>query len=674
MKTAPLLIGAAILFWGLEVRQLVPAAFMAVAVEASRWIKHRWDFKEADFKRVSAFCTLALISIAIYRLLTGWFNHPAWMIFKWLPVVLLPLFLAQIYSTAEHINLRVLFLFGKKLNPVDQRKPRYIDLSYIYLASCIFAAGFANTRDGLFYIGMLCLAGWTLWSYRARRSPLAVWIVLLLVAAGAGYLGQMGLSRLQTVVEQKTANWYNKSIDAPFRKYTQIGEIHDGKLSSRIVFRARTDGIDERSLLLREATYDTFRSNLSIWSTSRRYFNRLKNTTNSASWRLATGTGDTRTCTIAQNFERNDALLKLPNGVFQVDNLKVYRVEKNDFGAVKVQGDGLVTYHTRYGHGSPLISPPGAHDLKISKRETKVIKRIADQLDLQSLPPAEILKKVKTYFSTQFTYSLKQKSKLKNSTPIVNFLSNTRSGHCEFFATATVLLLRQAGVPARYAKGYAVDPSDAMDGWSLVRSRYAHAWAVAYVNGIWINLDTTPGTWLEIERQQEPYWQKYWQGIMDIVSGAMFRFAQWRQKIQTKGHLKYFPLLLLPLFLWAGWRIFSIFLKRRKTQKTIVSESRKPRVPAGSDSAFYRIEQRLNSLGLTRHPWETFSAWLNRIERTAGPTISLDIPRKSLALHNRYRFDPLGLSASEKSRLTSMISAWLAENHLKSGTNNNPDV
>ena len=67
MKTPPLLIGAAILFWGLEVGQLVPAACMAVAVEASRWIAYRWDFKEADFKRVSALCTLALLSIAFYR-------------------------------------------------------------------------------------------------------------------------------------------------------------------------------------------------------------------------------------------------------------------------------------------------------------------------------------------------------------------------------------------------------------------------------------------------------------------------------------------------------------------------------------------------------------------------------------------------------------------------------
>jgi hypothetical protein len=426
--------------------------------------------------------------------------------------------------------------------------------------------------------------------------------------------------------------------------------------------------MDERSLLLREATYDTFRSNPSIWSASRKYFNRLQKSTNPASWNLAADTGDSRTCAIAQYLKSEEALLKLPNGAFQINSLEVEKIEKNDFGALKVRGDGLMTYQIRYGLGSPLISPPGTHDLKISKRESKIIERIAAQLNLQSLPPPEILKKVKTYFRTQFTYSLKQKPRQKNSTPIVNFLSNTRSGHCEFFATATVLLLRQAGIPARYARGYSVDPSDTMDGWSLVRARQAHAWAMTYVDDEWVNLDTTPGTWQELEREQEPHWEKYWQKIKDFVSGRMFRFAQWRQEMQSRGFLKYFPLLLLPLFLWPAGRIIARLLKKRKLQKTATPESHRVRSKAGTDSAFYRIEQRLNGLGLRRYPWETLSGWLNRIEPTARPIVSLDIPRKSLALHYRYRFDPRGLSASEKSRLTSMISAWLAQNHPESVT------
>jgi hypothetical protein len=145
----------------------------------------------------------------------------------------------------------------------------------------------------------------------------------------------------------------------------------------------------------------------------------------------------------------------------------------------------------------------------------------------------------------------------------------------------------------------------------------------------------------------------------------MFRLARWRQEIQARGYLKYVALLLLALFLWPAWKIVSKFFKRRKIKKTALPKSPLVLSKAGADSDFYRIEEYLNAMGLKRYPWETLTVWLNRIEQNAGSTVSLNIPRKSLALHYRYRFDPKGISASEKSRMASMISAWLAENHLK---------
>jgi hypothetical protein len=56
--------------------------------------------------------------------------------------------------------------------------------------------------------------------------------------------------------------------------------------------------------------------------------------------------------------------------------------------------------------------------------------------------------------------------------------------------------------------------------------------------------------------------------------------------------------------------------------------------------AWHELETRIvkfHTLGLRRCPWETLSAWLSRIERTVEPIVSLDIPRKSLRLHYRYR-------------------------------------
>ena len=661
MKTPPLIIGAALLLWGFEAGHLILAVPMAVSVEASRLIKQRWDFSEADFKRVSILCSSALVGIALFRFATGWFEYPAWMIFKWMPVILLPLFLAQIYSTRGRLNMSVLFLFHKKQIATGQSKPRYVDLAHVYLASCLFAAGFANNRNALFYVGMLALGGWVLWSRRSRRWSLLAWVVILLAAAGAGYLGQIGLSRLQTLVEHKVTFSFLKSEEKPYQRHTQIGEIRDEKLSNRIEFRARAGGADEHSLLLREVTYDTYRSKLSIWSTSRKGFSQLQQGPEPSSWSLARTADDARTCTIAQKLEGNNAILKMPGGAFQLDDLEVETAEKNDFGAVKVQGKGLKTYHTRYGLKSTLISPPGKADLKIPDRDSRVIKDIAAELKLASLPPPEILEKVKTFFTSEFTYSLKQKSRQKKSTMMEHFLSDTRSGHCELFATATVLLLRQAGIPSRYARGYAVNLSDSLDGWSLVRARYAHAWVIAHVDGDWVSLDTTPGNWPLIERESESIWERYWQKIKDYMSAGLFRFAQLRHQMQSTGYLRHLWVLLLAPVLWIGWRVASKLMKRHQTNRSEAPRGQYSVVKRGGDSDFYKVEAHLNSLGFKRFPWETFSAWLNRIEHSAAQSVSLDIPRQSLQFHYRYRFDPLGLSPSEKSRMTAMISAWLAE-------------
>lgn len=79
---------------------------------------------------------------------------------------------------------------------------------------------------------------------------------------------------------------------------------------------------------------------------------------------------------------------------------------------------------------------------------------------------------------------------------VENFLSVTKEGYCVQFASATVLLLRECGIPARYVEGYIVteleeDPSGGYTG--SVHDYQAHAWAEVYFDGIgWIPYETTP--------------------------------------------------------------------------------------------------------------------------------------------------------------------------------------
>ena len=72
------------------------------------------------------------------------------------------------------------------------------------------------------------------------------------------------------------------------------------------------------------------------------------------------------------------------------------------------------------------------------------------------------------------------------------FLREADSGYCVHFATAATVLLRAAGVPARYVTGYL---ADARAGQAVtVTEEDAHAWAEYYEPnlGLWLPLEVTP--------------------------------------------------------------------------------------------------------------------------------------------------------------------------------------
>jgi transglutaminase-like putative cysteine protease len=75
-----------------------------------------------------------------------------------------------------------------------------------------------------------------------------------------------------------------------------------------------------------------------------------------------------------------------------------------------------------------------------------------------------------------------------------HFLFETRRGFCEHIASAMVVLLRSAGIPARIAVGYGPGERNALTGYFEVRASDAHAWVeVWYPQAGWISYDPTFG-------------------------------------------------------------------------------------------------------------------------------------------------------------------------------------
>lgn len=73
------------------------------------------------------------------------------------------------------------------------------------------------------------------------------------------------------------------------------------------------------------------------------------------------------------------------------------------------------------------------------------------------------------------------------------FLFEWRRGHCEYFATAMVVLARHAGIPARIVNGFVGADYNAVGGYFAVRQANAHSWVeVHFPEHGWVRFDPTP--------------------------------------------------------------------------------------------------------------------------------------------------------------------------------------
>ena len=91
-----------------------------------------------------------------------------------------------------------------------------------------------------------------------------------------------------------------------------------------------------------------------------------------------------------------------------------------------------------------------------------------------------------------FRYTL-QLPEGKGREPIDAFLFETKAGHCSFFASAMVILLRSIGIPARMVNGFYGGEWNDFGRFFLVRQADAHSWVeVFFPRHGWITFDPTP--------------------------------------------------------------------------------------------------------------------------------------------------------------------------------------
>ncbi len=653
MKTPPLLVGAALLFWGWQTGHAMLGGLAALILEGARLARWRWELSEEDYYRLSDLCAGLLLTLAFYFYISEEISQSPFFLMQWLPLVLLPVMIAQIYGPRDKISLRSFFwLFRKriKFDPPDLG----LNISYPYLAVCLLAASAVKPENSHFYLGFCGLMVWTLWSIRPRRFAVATWALLLLGVMGAAYEAQKGLHELQNLLDGRLVGWLmggRKEMDSSESR-TAIGKIGKLKLSGRIVLRLTTDGRHPPPELLRQASFITYRQG--IWQGLSRDYMPVVPETNDV-WNLLLEKNPVAMVTIAGYLKGGKGVLTLPFGTARIENLPSQEIESNRLGVVRVvQGPGFYNLKAWHGPGASIDSLVNNDDLVVPDQEMAVCAQLVAELQLTNKTTIEARQGLERFFQRYFNYTTYLSTAARDlagqASPLAWFLLKSRAGHCEYFATATVLLLRAAGIPARYATGYSVQEHGRGNNYVL-RERHAHAWCLVYdkEKGVWEDFDTTPPSWNAIEERNASIFQ----ALTDFGSWVWYEFSKWRYG--KAGLRQYFIWMMVPVVAVLVWRV--VFNKNRVKRKAEFRETTVEGRLAGGDSEFYLIEAQLTAAGWGREPGETLANWLKRCG--AAPKVSWPALQPILGLHYQYRFDPKGLTGQSREQLRSLARRWL---------------
>jgi transglutaminase-like putative cysteine protease len=111
---------------------------------------------------------------------------------------------------------------------------------------------------------------------------------------------------------------------------------------------------------------------------------------------------------------------------------------------------------------------------------------------------------IETYLRT-FTYDLAVPEVPDSVTDVADyFLFDLKRGYCDYYATAFVVLARLAGLPARFATGFAPGFWDPKEEVWIVTEAEAHSWPEVYFAGYgWIPFEPTASR-PELERIAAP--------------------------------------------------------------------------------------------------------------------------------------------------------------------------
>ena len=617
MKTPALLLAAALALWGYASSHWVVAALLAAGMLLPAILRLKFDLEDRELNRAADFSSLLTAGAFIYFLSTSQTAQALFSAASWLPACLYPLLLAALLGRQPLRRRHLFYTLRRSQRPQAQRET---DVTPLYFATTVLAAGVTTQANPWFYPGLFgLLILWIFFSLPSpRRRRSLPFIPLAALAGGLGFLGAGGLQLSQQFLQEWYVEQLSDTSDDPYRSQTRIGDLGNIKLSDRIVWRVAMPDTTSLPLYLRDGVFTAFDGQ--AWNARRDSFKPF----------IKTKTEGGEQMEIVGSSRKAQALLALPQGTQSIEGLPA-SIEQNGYGIVRLkEAPDWLRFTVRYG-ASPDSAPPDASDLVIARHYSNLFARIPAITALAGRSEKERLSGIEAYFAEQFRYTLALGKEASQNRDLERFLLHDKAGHCEYFATATVLLLRHLGIPARYVTGYSLQEYSALEKRFVARQRHAHAWFEAWISGRWQQVDTTPSNWLAVEEQTASWWQP----ASDWLSWAWMRFTEWRLREDSNGFGEWW-LIALPGILVLAWRLW----KRRAKKPPITFTTTLVRDEIAN--RLQTLEKEFATLGYARPAAEPPRHWLRRLDEEAAESIGearLLAARSIIDAHYRQRYN-----------------------------------
>lgn len=655
------LLGTTLIFWGICNGRVVTGFLLAVIAEGKYFAGIRWGFRMKQLSRAWQISTVCVAFAAILIWFEGNRYTALTTLLTWLPVLLLPMQFVQSYGPSDVMPVSVFSYIPGVWKRATGKLPRtessrVVHFGNIYFLAVLMACCLGNASSQWYFLPVLLLIIGL--RFGTMPSTHKAWLLPFLLASGAcAIIGQRGIERLEGWLGGVTAS--GSQFDPNFSR-TLIGNTGEVEQSSEILWRIKIEKGFPAPRLLRSGTFrQLFGSNWVNQRGSAEEFLDLPS-------KEIGGKGHY----LLREHERTDMVLNLPRYTLRggaseesplplpgdcmaLSDFALDGIESNRMGTVRVYPqhsviDGEVRWKSDM---NPEIPADLVDDLRIPLTERIMLDRVVERLKLKNIEHTqERLSVLRAWFFSEFRYTRNLQIRMQpyrenQKSALGLFLEDVKAGHCEYFATSAVLLLRAAGVPARYATGYAVAERDVKRDEYVIRGTHGHAWCRVWdeQTSRWFDFDCTPPSWLEISVPNSSLSRTF----DDVMKRAREDFFVWRNRPENRFTVNLaLGTIGTVLFAFVAFRLWN-------------TRERHIRFHTGASLPSDQVITPLHELGSKaqkilgpRPPGRTYADWFSGLRSGLGMCDRFD---EAIRLHQRMRHDPVPMDAVDVSRLSELV-------------------